>query len=192
MTAGLIQHAFARVDQQDRQIAGGRAGGHIAGVLLVPRGVSDDKFALLGGEIAIGHVDGDALLALGLQAIHQQRQVQFFALGAVALAVVVQRRELIFIDLAGIVQQTANQGAFTVIDAAAGQKTQQALVLLRVQISFYAAFISNLLGNGRVHGGSLEIPLTFLQLHRAGLVAVNDAPLTFAGGRYQHLFNNFG
>lgn len=84
------------------------------------------------------------------------------------LAVVVQRRELIFIDLAGIVQQTANQGAFTVIDAAAGQKTQQAFVLLRVQISFYAAFIGNLLGNGRVHGGSLEITLTFLQLHRAG------------------------
>ena len=80
----------------------------------------------------------------------------------------------------------------TVIDAAAGQKTQQALVLLRVQVSFYAAFVGNLLGNGRVHGGSLEIPLTFLQLHRAGLVAVNDAPLTFAGGRYQHLFNNFG
>jgi hypothetical protein len=63
------------------------------------------------------------------------------------------------------VQQAANQGTFPVIDAAAGQKAQQAFVLLRVQISFYAAFIGNLLGNGRVHGGSLEIPLTFLQLH---------------------------
>ena len=108
MTAGLVEHAFTRVDQQDRQIAGGRAGGHIAGVLLVPRGVGDDKFAFFRREVAIGHVDGDALLALGLQAIHQQRQVQFFALGAVTLAVVVQRRELIFIDLTGIVQQAAN------------------------------------------------------------------------------------
>jgi hypothetical protein len=133
VTTGLIEHAFARVDQQDRQVAGGRAGGHIAGVLLVPRGVGDNKFALLGREVAIGDVDGDALLALSLQAVHQQRQIQFFALGTVTLAVVMQRRELIFVNLAGIVQQAANQGAFAVIDAAAGQKTQQAFVLLRVQ-----------------------------------------------------------
>ena len=46
--------------------------------------------------------------SLGLQAVHQQRQVQLFALGAVTLAVVVQRRELVFIDLARIVQQAAN------------------------------------------------------------------------------------
>ena len=108
MTAGLVEHALARIDQQDRQVAGGRAGGHIARVLLVPRGVGDDKFALFGREVAIGHVDGDALLALSLQAVHQQRQVQLFALGAVTLAVVVQRRELVFIDLARIVQQAAN------------------------------------------------------------------------------------
>ena len=49
-----------------------------------------------------------ALLVDGLQAVHQQRQVQLFALGAVTLAVVVQRRELVFIDLARIVQQAAN------------------------------------------------------------------------------------
>ncbi len=108
VTAGLVEHALARIDQQDRQVAGGRAGGHIARVLLVPRGVGDDKFALFGREVAIGHVDGDALLALSLQAVHQQRQVQLFALGAVTLAVVVQRRELVFIDLARIVQQAAN------------------------------------------------------------------------------------
>jgi hypothetical protein len=100
-----------------------------------------------------------------------------------------QRRELIFINLARIVQQAANQGTFAVIDAAAGQKTQQAFVLLRVQVSFYAAFIGNLLGNGR-SWRLLRNTLTFLQLHGAGLVAVNHAPLTFAGGRYQHLFNN--
>jgi hypothetical protein len=88
------------------------------------------------------------------------------------------------------VQQTANQGTFPVIDAAAGQKTQQAFVLLCVQVSFYAAFISNLLSNCGVHGGSLEITLTFLQLHGACLVAVNHAALSLAGGRHQHLLDN--
>ena len=46
------------------------------------------------------------------------------------------------------------------------------------------------LSNSGIHGGSLEITLTFLQLHRACLVAVNHAPLSLAGGRHQHLFND--
>ena len=92
MATGLIQHAFTRVDQQDRQVAGRRAGRHIAGVLFVPRGVGDNKFALFGREIAVGHVDSDALLALRLQAIHQQRQIQLFTLGTVTLTVIMQGR----------------------------------------------------------------------------------------------------
>ncbi len=46
VTAGLIQHAFTGVDQQNRQVAGGGAGRHVTGVLLVPRGVGDNKFTL--------------------------------------------------------------------------------------------------------------------------------------------------
>lgn len=45
VATSLVQHPFARVDQQDRQIAGGGAGGHVAGVLLMPWGIGDDKFA---------------------------------------------------------------------------------------------------------------------------------------------------
>jgi hypothetical protein len=41
----------------------------------VARGVGDDELALGGGEVAVGDIDGDALLALGLQAVDQQRQV---------------------------------------------------------------------------------------------------------------------
>ena len=36
----------------------------------------------------------------------------------------------------------------------------------------------------------LKIPLTFFQLHRPRLVAVNHAALTFTGGRNQHLFDD--
>ncbi|MOA55637.1 hypothetical protein D3C78_1794640 [compost metagenome] len=66
VSAGLIQHPFACVDQQDRQIAGRGPGRHIAGVLLMPRRIGNNKFALFGREIAIGYVDGNALLTLGL------------------------------------------------------------------------------------------------------------------------------
>ncbi|MNL84284.1 hypothetical protein D3C87_2122110 [compost metagenome] len=66
MATSLIQHAFARIHQQDRQLAGRRTGRHITGVLFMPRRIGNDEFALLGGEIAIRHVDGNALLALGL------------------------------------------------------------------------------------------------------------------------------
>lgn len=104
------------------------------------RGVRDDKFALGGGEIAVGHVDGDALLALRLQAVHQQRQVQLLAGGAELLAVGLQRLQLIFIDLLGVVQQAADKGALAIVHAAAGEKAQQALVLLGVQVGFNALF----------------------------------------------------
>ena len=62
---GLDLHAVAGVDEDDGELAGGGAGGHVAGVLLVAGGVGDDEFAFVGGEVAVGDVDGDALLAFG-------------------------------------------------------------------------------------------------------------------------------
>ena len=51
------------------------AGGHVAGVLLVAGRVGDDELALVGGEVAVGDVDGDALLALGLEAVGEQGEI---------------------------------------------------------------------------------------------------------------------
>lgn len=67
----LSQHTFARVDQDHGQIGGRSAGDHVAGVLLVAGRVRDDELALLGCEEAVGHVDGDALLALGGETVDQ-------------------------------------------------------------------------------------------------------------------------
>ena len=55
----------------------GAAGGsnHVAGVLLVAGRVTNNEFALLGAEVPVRHVNGDALLALGAQAVGQQSQV---------------------------------------------------------------------------------------------------------------------
>jgi hypothetical protein len=73
MPAGLDDDALARIDQHQREIDGRGAGRHVAGVLLVPRGVGDDERAPLGREKAIGEIDGDALLALIFKPVEQQR-----------------------------------------------------------------------------------------------------------------------
>jgi hypothetical protein len=53
----------------------GGAGGHVAGVLDVAGAVGDDELAVRRGGVAVGHVDGDALLALGPQAVGDEGQV---------------------------------------------------------------------------------------------------------------------
>src|SRR5690606_38012037 len=118
----LYLHTMPGVDQDHCQIAGGGAGGHVAGVLFVAGGVGDDELALGGGKIAIGHVDGDALFTLRLQTIHQQRQVHLVTGGAGLHTVRLDGLELVFVDHLGVVQQPADQRALAVVDAATGQQ----------------------------------------------------------------------
>ncbi len=134
MPPRLLQHAVARVDQDHGQIGGGRAGGHVARVLLVPRRVGDDEFAPRRGEIAIRDVDGDALLPLGAQAVRQQRKID-------GPRGPVHRRfghslELIFVNALRIVEQPTDQRGLAIVHAARGGKSQQVLGLLRGQEIF--------------------------------------------------------
>ena len=76
MAARLLDDAVARIDQQDGELRGRRGRDHVARVLLVARRVGDDELALRRGEVAVRDVDGDALLALGGQAVGQQRKVE--------------------------------------------------------------------------------------------------------------------
>ena len=69
VTACLRQHPLARIEQDHRKVGRRGASDHVARVLLVTWGVGHDELAPLGGEEAVGHVDGDALLALGGQTI---------------------------------------------------------------------------------------------------------------------------
>ncbi len=95
--------------------------------------VGDDELALVGGEEAIGDVDGDALLALGGEAVDQQREVDLAAAGAELLRIRFERRELVVEDHLGVVEQPADQRALAVVDAAAGDEAQQAGALERGQ-----------------------------------------------------------
>jgi len=131
---GLGQHPFAGIDEDHRHLGGGGAGDHVAGVLLVAGSVGDDELALVGGEEAVGDVDGDPLFALGLQPVEQQRIVDLTPLGADLFAVALQGGELILEDHLRVPEQTPDQGALAVVDAAAGDEAQQRLLLLGLQV----------------------------------------------------------
>ncbi len=87
----------------------------------------------VGVEVAVGDVDRDALLALGLQAVHEQREVDLVAGRAPLAAVGGHRRELVLEDLLRVVQQAADQRALAVVHAAAGDEAQQVLGLVAAQ-----------------------------------------------------------
>ena len=133
MSPGLRQYPLAGVDQYDSQFRVGRAGRHIARVLLVPGCIGHHEPAFIRCEVAPGHVDGNALLALRRQTVDQQGKVDFVALGTLAPAVRLQGGELIFEYEFGIVQQPPDERALAVVDAAAGQKAQRRLVRLFIE-----------------------------------------------------------
>jgi hypothetical protein len=88
----------------------------------VPRRIRDDELALRRGKIAVGDIDRDALFAFGAQAVRQQRQID--VIGEAVGRGFGDARKLVFIDAFGILEQAADEGALTVVDAAGGGETQ--------------------------------------------------------------------
>ena len=107
------------IHQHNRRIGCGRTSHHIACVLLVSWGVGDDEFAFWGAEIAVGHIDGDALFAFGFQAIGQTGQIQ-----SAACAAFVKLRHLVGEQGLAVVQQAANQSGFAIVYTACGDEAQ--------------------------------------------------------------------
>ena len=107
MPPRLREDAFGGVDQNHGQIGGGSAGGHVARVLLVARRIGDDEFPARSFKIAVGHVDGDALLAFGAQAVGEQRKID--RAGRAIDAAIFYGGELILENGFGIVQQSPDE-----------------------------------------------------------------------------------
>ncbi|MNT82499.1 hypothetical protein D3C72_2222350 [compost metagenome] len=80
------------------------------------RGVANDELALFGGEVAVGHVDGDALLALGREAVGQQ--------GQVGLALALHTGQVVLQHGLAVHQQAADQRALAVVHRTAGDELQ--------------------------------------------------------------------
>ena len=111
------------IDQHDRDVGGGGTRHHVAGVLRVPWRVGDDEAAVRRGEVAMCDVDRDALLALGSQAVGQQCKVALAV--AVPPAGLLDRSELILEHGLGVVQETTDQRALAVVDAAGGRDAKR-------------------------------------------------------------------
>ena len=120
----LLDDAAPSVDQHDRHLGGRGAGDHVARVLLVARRVGEDEAPPRRREVAVGDVDGDALLALGAQAVGQQRQIQM----PVAVARVRDLREVLELvgeDRLGVVEQPPDQGRLPVVHRAGRRQSQR-------------------------------------------------------------------
>ena len=112
---GLLDDAVAGVDEDQGEFRGGRAGDHVARVLDVTWGVGEDVGPGGGREVPVGDVDGDALLALGAQAVGEQGQVG--RVEAPVAAGPLDRRELVREDGLGVVEQPAHQRGLPVVHA---------------------------------------------------------------------------
>ena len=115
--------AVASVDEDQGELGSRGAGDHVAGVLDVTRGVSDDELAGRGGEVAVGDVDGDALLALGAQPVGQQSQVGVVVAARVAGGL--DGLQLVLEDRLGVQQQPPDEGGLAVVDRAGGGEAEQ-------------------------------------------------------------------
>lgn len=122
MPAGLLDDALARVDEQDHQLRGGRAGHGVAGVLHVPGGVREHERAARSGEVPVGDIDGDALFTFRAQPVHEQRQIR-------CGQTFVHRRSGDGVDLVGqngfrVVEQASDQSGLAVVDRTGGGQPQ--------------------------------------------------------------------
>ena len=68
---GLFDDPVAGIDENDGEVTVGCTGRHVTGVLFVSGAVGNDELALVSRKIAISYIDGDALLALGLETVGQ-------------------------------------------------------------------------------------------------------------------------
>ncbi len=111
----LVGHALDRVDHHQRGGAVGRAGDHVAQEGAMARRVDQRIMALVGREPDMAHVDGDALVALGLEGVGDERP---FERHAALAAGFLQRLDLALGQGVGLVQQPADQGRLAVVDMA--------------------------------------------------------------------------
>src|SRR5271163_1693641 len=124
MAMRLREQPLAPVNQHDREVGIGRASRHVARELLMAGCIGDDERALVGREVAISDVDGDALFAFGFEPVDQERVVDRLAGRAELLRVALKRRKLVLEDQLLLVKHPPDEGGLAVVDRTAGQETK--------------------------------------------------------------------
>ena len=127
VAARLLDDAVARVDEDHRDVGGRGARHHVARVLHVARRVGELEAAARRDERAVGDVDRDALLALGAEAVGEQREIDVAV--AAALRRLLDVLHLVDEDLLRVVEQPADQRRLAVVDRAARDETEELRLL---------------------------------------------------------------
>ena len=136
MAAGLLAYALDRVHDQQSRIGLRSAGDHIAQEFGMAGCVDQHDVARGRAEADLAGVDGDALVALGLQRVEQERP---FERHAAALGDGLELFELAVGQISGFVQQAADQCRFSMIDMA---DDHHATADGRVSATFFALVAS--------------------------------------------------
>ena len=126
VAARLLDHALARVDEDHRDVRGRCAGDHVARVLHVTGRVGELEAAPRRDERAVRDVDRDPLLALGTEAVGEQREVDVVV--AAASRRVLDVLELVDQDLLRVVEQPADQRRLAVVDRAGGDEAKKVCI----------------------------------------------------------------
>ena len=75
----LAAYAFDRIHEDNGGVGGRSTSGHVAGVLFMTGSVGDAEAALFGCKKTVSYIDGDALLALCLESVGEQGEIDFTA-----------------------------------------------------------------------------------------------------------------
>ena len=114
---------MAGVDEHDGDIGVRSARRHVARVLLVAGAVDDDEAAGFGVEVPPGDIDGNALLAFGDKAVHQEREV---GMAAIDLAAAFERGALVVEEVGGVPKQAADECGLAIVHGTAGEDAKEA------------------------------------------------------------------
>ena len=119
----LLDDALPRVEEDHGDVRGRGAGDHVARVLHVARCICELEPAARRDERAVRDVDRDALLALGAQAVGEEREVDVVV--AAAPRGVLDVLHLVDHDLLRVVEKPPDQRRLAVVDGARRDEAQQ-------------------------------------------------------------------
>ena len=117
----LLAHALAGVDQEKGRLARPRPRHHVLEELALARRVDEEIFAPAELQADVAHVDGDTLVALGLESVGHEGP---FEGHAAALAHRLDRLDLALGKGTRLVEEAAHEGRFAVIDVPDDDETQ--------------------------------------------------------------------
>jgi len=123
VTNGLLQYAMTCINQNDAQVGSTCTRYHVAGILNMSRSIGDDKLAFRCGEIAVSHIDGDALFTFSTKTIREQSQVHFLITAALACSL--NRLQLVFENRLAIIKQSSYQSTLSIVHAARSREAEQ-------------------------------------------------------------------